>query len=599
MSYGTIETNIKSIVSDLQKVSWQQVINEAITNSLQAVATDIQIKFISNSLDFQDKLIDSITVQDNGKGFDEVNTKSFQEYKTPLKKDLGCKGTGRFFYLKYFNSVQIRSLDKQIDFSMDKNINISLLESQSQTTLYLKQPKKKILVDYQQYRLNLYNHFLAYFKLLNDNKVYVTLSIYENSIKQFDLISKDIPSFQTKKFAISKHNFILDYIINDENILTDGFYCAGQRVVIQNNHLESNKKLQIYKNIKIFYLLSSEYFNNNVNEARDDFSIYPKKKDNDLFNNLSWNEIQSEVKEQIKIISKENGIDIDKISNIHKQKALEEAPFLAYYLQKNDNNLDSESLKKYAVKMLEKDKEFIRNHKDILNYEYQEKLSIITQSELAEYIYDRQKIIDRLKILTDQNSLEKELHNLFMKQHTQDKSQNYKSNYLWLFDDRFMSYDKVFSESQLKEIFPELINNLERPDILSIGEMSIISNTFEKDNITDIVIIELKKASEKITPARAEEQLIDYAGYINEAYENRNVRIWTYAFLKFNDKTERSLTNKGYNKVFTKSKYPIYYYPFNNVNTIVNFVDYYAIADDANNRNKVFMKILSGDSYEK
>ncbi len=155
-----------------------------------------------------------------------------------------------------------------------------------------------------------------------------------------------------------------------------------------------------------------------------------------------------------------------------------------------------------------------------------------------------------------------------------------------------MTYNKVFSDKQIKQIFPTLSDNLDRLDILSIS-----ANTYNKEEITDIVIIELKRASEKITPARAEEQLIDYAAYINDANENQTIRIWTYAFLKFDKKTERSLRNKGYNRVLTKSQYPIYYHPFNEVNTIVNFVDYRALADDAENRHQTFMKILSGDSF--
>ncbi|SFV61555.1 ATPase family protein [hydrothermal vent metagenome] len=185
--------------------------------------------------------------------------------------------------------------------------------------------------------------------------------------------------------------------------------------------------------------------------------------------------------------------------------------------------------------------------------------------------------------------MEKEIHNLFMKQRTSDDKEDYRTNNLWLFDDRFMSYNKIFSDKQIKEIFPKLSENLDRPDILSL-----ISNSYNKDEITDIVIIELKKADEKITPSRAEEQLIDYAGYINEAYQDRKVRIWTYAFLKFDKKTENSLQNKDYNRVLTKSEYPIYYKPFNRVNAIINFVDYKALSDDAENRNRTFMKILGG-----
>jgi hypothetical protein len=76
-----------------------------------------------------------------------------------------------------------------------------------------------------------------------------------------------------------------------------------------------------------------------------------------------------------------------------------------------------------------------------------------------------------------------------MRQRTSDKKEDYRTNNLWLFDDRFMSYDKIFSEAHIKDIFPNLIANTKRPDILSI---SIVSNSYNKEKITDIIIIELK-----------------------------------------------------------------------------------------------------------
>jgi len=602
MSSGKVDTNIESIVNDLKTISWQQVLNEAITNALQANATKIKIKFVQGALDLNDtkKYIDSISVEDNGDGFNDINTKSFKEYKTQHKKELGCKGIGRFFYLKVFDKVAIESLDKKINFIISQDINIQdNLQKIDNTTVNFKEPKVKFVVDYSNYKNELNDHFLAYFKLLKDKNISIMIDVYENSIKQFDIKSDDIPKFKTKKFKIGSYDFNLDYILNDDSVKNyDGFYCAGGRVVVKNSYLESSKKFKFFKKVNILFLLSSSYLDNNVNETRDDFTIYRKRRNDDIFHNLSWMEIQTELKTQIKQIAKDNDIDIDKLSKESRKKALDDVPFLAYYLQTNDNDNDSETLKKNAKKMLEDDKNFIRDNKDNMDADYKEKLSIITQAELAEYIFDRQVIIDRLKAFTNDNSIEKELHNLFMQQYTSDENKDYKSNNLWLFDDRFMSYNKVFSETQLQEIFPELVKNLERPDILSIGEMNIISNTYDKEDITDIVIIELKKASEKITPARAEEQLVDYAGYINEAYEDRKIRIWTYAFLKFDEKTEKSLKNKGYNRVLTKSKYPIYYHPFNEVNTIVNFVDYHAIADDANNRNLTFMKILRGGTIQ-
>jgi len=596
MSYGKVDTNIESIVNDLQTVSWKQVLNEAITNSLQANATKIRIIFKQDVLDLNDtkKYIDTITIEDNGDGFNEINTKSFKEYKTQYKKDLGCKGIGRFFYLKVFDKIDIQSLDKEIKFIMYQDIQVEKnVENIDNTRVNFSNPKVKFVVDYDKYKDDLNDHFLSYFKLLKDKNKSITIDVYENLMKQFEIQSDSIPKFETKKFKIGIHDFNLDYILNDKNIKHyDGFYCAGGRVVTKNSYLESSKKFKFFKDINILYLLSSSYLDTNVNKERDNFTIFPKQRSEDLYHNLSWNEIQTELKNQVKEIAKANDIDIDELSKINRKRALKEMPFLAYYLQDNENNDDYETLKRNAKKMLEDDKNFIRNNKDKIDDKYQEKLSIITQAELAEYIFDRQATIDKLKKLTSDKSLEQEIHNLFMKQHTTDEKENYKTNNLWLFDDRFMTYDKVFSEAQINKMFPELIKNTKRPDILSL---SVVSNTYTKEDITDIVIIELKRADDNIDPSGAETQLLRYSRYINDISRDLKIRIWTYAFLKFNEQTEFDLDNKSYNKIPVQGQYPIYYRYYENPNTIINFLDYRSMADDANNRNKTFMKILSGD----
>jgi len=596
MSSGKVDTNIKSIVNDLKTISWQQVLNEAITNSLQANATKIRIEFMQDVLDLNDtkKYIDSVTIKDNGDGFNEINTKSFKEYKTQHKKELGCKGIGRFFYLKVFDKVNIESLDKKINFIISQDIKVdNNFTSVDFTSVKFKEPKIEFTVDYDEYKDQLNDHFLAYFKLLKDKNKFITIEVYENSTKKFEIKSDDIQEFKTNKFKIGVHDFTLDYILDDKTIKNyDGFYCAGGRVVVKNSYLEGSKKFKFFKKVNILFLLSSSYFDNNVNETRDNFTIYPKQTNDDLFHNLSWNEIQSELKIQIRKIAKENNIDLDKLSKENRTKALKEMPFLAYYLQKSENNDDYETLKRNAKKMLEDDKTFIRNNKDKIDDNYQEKLSIITQSELAEYIFDRQSIIDKLKELTNEKSLEQEIHNLFMTQHTTDEKENYKTNNLWLFDDRFMTYDKVFSEAQINKMFPELIKNTKRPDILSL---SVVSNTYTKEDITDIVIIELKRADDNIDPSGAETQLLRYSRYINDISRDSKIRIWTYAFLKFNEETEFDLDNRSYNKIPVQGQFPIYYKYYEKPNTIINFLDYRTMADDANNRNKTFMKILSGD----
>lgn len=45
---GTVPASIETIVNDLQDVSWEQVVFEAVTNSLQANATEINVRFNSS-----------------------------------------------------------------------------------------------------------------------------------------------------------------------------------------------------------------------------------------------------------------------------------------------------------------------------------------------------------------------------------------------------------------------------------------------------------------------------------------------------------------------------------------------------------------------
>jgi len=594
MSSGSIPADIQSIVDDLKQITWEQVLFEAITNSLQANAREININFLHDTLDIEDtkKSIEKITVEDDGDGFTEKNTESFQKYRSAHKRHLGAKGTGRFLYLKIFKEIYIESLNKKIEFMIDRDIKVSEVDKfLDKTILFLNRPKKNFRVDFESFEQKIRDHFIAYFKLLNDE---VKIRVYENDIEKFQISSKEIPIFKTKVFNIHHHEFILSYVFESQYIKEyDGFYCAGERVVIKNSNLDFKKKLKNFYGMNIIYLLSSKYLDTNVNETRDNFIMNPSRTSAGLYSDLAWKDIHDELANQFKIIAKENDINIEDISKKRLEESRKIAPYLSYYLRDNENAFTSEVLLKQAKSRLEADKKLLREKNEKID-NYQHLLGIVTQSELAEYIFDRQKKIDFLKKLTnDDKTLEKEIHNLFMKQNTIDTVEDYQSNNLWLFDDRFMTYDKVFSEAQIKSIFPELIENVKRPDILSL---SVVSNTYNKEDITDIVIIELKRADERIDPSGAETQLLRYSRYINDNRKNAKIRIWTYAFLKFNEETEFDLDNRSYNKIPIQGEYPIYYRYYEKPNTIINFLDYRSMAIDANNRNKTFMKILSGQT---
>lgn len=606
---GVIETGISEIVNRLDNIKWQSIIFEAIANAIQANAKNITIKFITDKdnslkLDVASK-VTSIAIEDNGDGFTPDNIASFRKYLSPHKKHLGCKGIGRFFYLKKFENVYITSLNNEINFVMDANIDIQESESSYvNTTVYLNQPREDIIVDSISLEKNIREHFIADFKLrIND---VIQIVVCEDGKQLFKVESTENPVFKDKIFNIGVHEFNLSYTLNPHMDKYDGYYCAGGRVVIMNSQLDAKKKWRKLTGFNISFLLTSDYFTHKVNDVRGDFNIKPRQANHSILNELSWEDINEGLTNQIKVIAKEHDINLEHIAQQNLNQARQKYPYLSYYLKSNEDVFDVDKLIANAQARLEEDKEKLRSNKNQLNEgNFQRLLNIVTQSELAEYIFDRQRVIDKLKKLTDTKSLEKEIHNLFMKRYTKDEQMNYRSNHLWLFDDRFMTYDKVFSEATLEKVFPELINNLERPDIISFsdtldsshtGKMCLISNTYEIDKITDIVLIEFKRPDEKITPVEAMRELRSYADYINHTRHDNKIRIWAYAFLKFNDDTARDLDLDEYNKIPTHTKYPIYYKYNHKTNMIINFMDYESLAYDAESRNNTFMKILNGDT---
>ena len=104
-------TEIKRIVNEdvSNRVTQYDVIFEAITNSVHANATKIVCTLNSldnllkeDEVDLAIRKIDSISIWDNGDGLNEANYTSFCKYRTEHKLELGCKGVGRFIFLKTF-----------------------------------------------------------------------------------------------------------------------------------------------------------------------------------------------------------------------------------------------------------------------------------------------------------------------------------------------------------------------------------------------------------------------------------------------------------------------------------------------------------------
>ncbi len=585
-----MKINIPEVVDQLKNVKLENVIFELIVNAMQANATYIEFKIIASSLDNKNitPYVDKIEVIDNGDGFNEDNLKSFGEYRSNYKKSLGCKGIGRFIYLKLFKSVKVVSKNKEFDFAYNGMTEPKEQDFFDKTKVILSNPKDNFSVDFSKIKKQIKEHFLAYFKIENRD---IKIDIYRNDECVDSVKSIEIPDFEKKEFKIKNYSFSISYIFGESDFRNEGFYVANNRVVIKNSDLnqESKYNLPKEKDLRIFYILESDYFDKNVNDERNELQIYPKRKNSLEFEDLSWNDIHDELENQLKTIYVEHNFDVENTIKENRKQSIKESPYLGVYFE-NRNEFNVNDMLENAKKEFNDDKDFLRDDNNKVKTNYEAKLAKVTQTELAEYVFDRDKLIQKLKNSVDKGSVEAEIHNLFMPKKTFDDKKNYRTNNVWLFDDRFMCYDKIFSDIQIKDIFPELHKNIERPDLLSI-----ISNTYEKEKITDILLIEFKKPeNDRDYFPKAKRQILSYASYINEAYAQKGLRIWAYGFLKFSEEILRDLINDDYNQIYTSTNFPICYKYNQANNTIVNFMDYSSLIYDAENRNQLFLDILRG-----
>jgi len=109
---GTID-NIRS------KTNVYTPIIESVVNSIQSIVKKgeskgkIEITLTrEQTLDFENQIppIKSISIRDNGNGFNKKNRDSFDTFYSEHKREIGGKGFGRFMFVKYFGDVNIESV---------------------------------------------------------------------------------------------------------------------------------------------------------------------------------------------------------------------------------------------------------------------------------------------------------------------------------------------------------------------------------------------------------------------------------------------------------------------------------------------------------
>ncbi|MDR1700126.1 MAG: hypothetical protein LBR68_02950 [Lachnoclostridium sp.] len=509
-------------------------------------------------------------VIDNGDGFNTINYNSFLEAYSSLKITKGCKGIGRFLWLKAFSDVHILSnycegnvwYTREFVFSADNAVepedNVrSGNEQEYMTTVTLRnfsfKYRKKAPLSLESLAKKIVEHCLPYFLGNSCPEIILEDNIGEsfNLNQYFDEHIKD--SLHQDRFKIQDKEFTLYHIRMTEGVNKHEIHlCANKREVksfdLSQHILDLQKRIVTEDGESYYYLgyLTGEYLDENVNLNRTAFEF---EDDENLFGIISEIDLVNTIKEYIVayLIDDLEKVKAEKREFIDKfvQK---EKPQYRYLLNRKPElyneipaNLSKDKLElelHRAVQQWEneiigqrkeiensvKDRNFDKNEFSKIFNAYCSSVTEISKSSLSEYVIRRKSILDLLEkaieIQEDNKYCSEEtLHSIICPMRYTSDEIDFEEMNLWIIDDRLAYHTFLASDKQMKSLPVIDTANEKRMDIAIFDEAFSFSEN--KENFNSISIIEFKKPNRNDLKNDDKNPINQVLGYVKDIKEGK------------------------------------------------------------------------------
>lgn len=287
----------ETVINSIQSLEDSNVSNKEI--SIDALRLNCNQLRENNSGDIVDEPahFDSFIVTDNGNGFNTENYGSFMEAYSQFKVKKGCKGIGRFLWLKAFRSVSIDSTyfekaqwhNRSFDFSLsgitpEQNDGTVPSKAAIQQTIvslndFMNPYRDSVPYSLESLAKKLIEHCLPYFITGSCPQIVLRDSLGE---------SLDLNNYYEKTYKDSLHQDIIELDGKDYTLyhmlLTDGadkhelHLCANNREVKSyalSSYIPDMKKKLSSGESAYYYVgyLSGSCLDNAVNAERSDFDF--------------------------------------------------------------------------------------------------------------------------------------------------------------------------------------------------------------------------------------------------------------------------------------------------------------------------------------
>ncbi len=591
-------------------------------------------------------------VTDNGNGFNEANFKSFQEAYSQLKVKKGCKGIGRFLWLKAFEKVVISSTYqengkwylREFDFTLSgvspdeapRELEGSDYSNITRVTLtgFIARYRDAVSYSLESLAKKIIEHCLPYFIM----KAVPAVTLRDNRGESFslnDYFDKVyMDSLNQDPIDLKGRHYQLYHMLLAQG--ADGHelhLCANNREVKsidlykKISNLEKGKKLPT-EDGDVYYVgyLAGDYLDESINVERSEFEFedLPVMGDN---RGASEEEIVDAAVEMIKGYLK---TDLDKVGT-EKRKQIDrlvQATRPQYRLLLNkrpevyddipsgltDDKVDLELYRhqqqwEYETAKQRRDiEEKVKQNATTdsgfqpLFDEYCRNIHELSRAGLAEYVIRRKAIIDLLgKALevepSGSYSLESRIHSIICPMQVSSDEVKLDDMNLWLIDDRLAYHHYLASDKFLSKL-PVLENGTQKRTDLIVFDAAL-SYTAETDDINSITIVELKRPQRDDNENDPVWQVLKYVRDIREGKIKKDngrdfgdmsrVKFYCYVIGDLTPSMKDSAVGRGLRPTQDNEGY----YGYNEgIGAYVEVISYNKLLKNARQRNQVFFDKL-------
>jgi len=565
---------------------------EALANALDAGATEISIDIEVQAFDKPETL--KITISDNGDGFTDEN---FERFQTLLKpRDKFHKGIGRLVFLNYFDRVEVTSAwdRKYRNFIFKKGFdgNAPLQDA------HVEQKRMTSLA------------FTGFAK----DRVKAYDDLRPDALKP-QIIEQFLPTLDARKREDRNFKIVINLTTSESNTQKEFFPHKTEitpddlpsmtKVTIKDDSLDAISAIDMYYHIEPAIGKGTSLIAFSIDGRTISINLIPPSSfppgyrcvflfESDIFHTSADSSRQRLVLPE--------GIQEARLYRVLKRelgKVLAEH-LLGYFESDTAGLIDRDEALATAQQ------QFFRVQKEVLQCEtlseavYEKSLELSSRT-LTEYILYRDKIIKRMKAITESNA-ESDIHNLIVprfKEFSQhDMPSEIYQNNAWLLDDKFMVFRTILSERRMEAVIKAIrlddegAGDAGRPDIAMI-----FSADPADERAVDVVVVEIKKKTDDEKENQyAINQLLDRAVKLVE-HCPRIQRIWYYAVIQISDTMSMRLAQQKWAPLFSVGK--TFYQEFPTprpdgsiVPTPTFVMSFDAIVADAECRNHTFLEIL-------